>query len=806
MRLVYKLGKQFEVSYDNSKANSKSIFQGNKYRITVLTDRLVRFEYNEQGLFEDRPTTLVRSRKFDVPSIEVKEDKSFLEITTKYFKIEYAKEKPFKNKMVPSNNLKVSVVSSDKYWYYGHPEVRNFFGTATSLDDVTERIKLKKGLYSSDGFATIDDSNSYVIDEGGMVIPRETIGIDIYLFVYRKDFGLCLADYFGLTGYPPLVPRYVLGNWWCREKDYSEYDIYALLNEFKRNEIPISTLLLDKGWHIRHNAENKIFNSGYSWNKKLFPAPYEFIDELHKKNIRLGVRVNPKEGIYPHETMYRKAISYLEVPEGKTIPFAPLNPRFLDVYLKLFIHPSDMLGLDFWWIDSKFDNKDINSLDIINRYHYLDSDREEKKRGMILSRNGGIGSHRYPILTSGDTIVSWNTLKLIPYFTASASNIGISWWSHDIGGHHGGIEDRELYIRYIQFGVFSPILRFHVEEGNYYKREPWRWDKETLEIAKDYMQLRHILIPYLYTEAYNYHKTGMPILQPIYYKFPRLFDDDILKNQYYFGTQLMVAPIINAKDVVMDRVKHVVFLPKGIWYDFRTGKKFNGGGTYTIFYKDEDYPVFAKAGAIIPLAQNNNTNDTRAPKDLMIDIFPGRSNTYNLYEDDGYTNLYKEGFYLITSFDYNYRESNYTLIIRAVEGKSNVITPTRNYKIKFRNTKKANDVLVYENDKRVEFISYVDGNDFIIEIKEVSVLSQITINCKGKDIEIDALRVINDDINSIISDLMIKTKLKEEISKILFSDIKIKNKRIEIRKLKRKGLEKKFIRLFLNLLEHVKSI
>lgn len=803
---MYKLGKQFEMDYDKAKANQKSIFQGNKFRITILTERLIRFEYNEQGIYEDRPTTLVRSRKFDVPAIEIKEDSRFLEITTKYFHIEYAKEKPFYSKLVPSNNLKVSLVSTDKYWYYGHPEVRNFYGSAYSLDNVDGKAKLKKGLYSSDGFATIDDSNNYIIDEFGMVIPREVKEIDIYLFMYRKDFGLCLADYFNLTGNSPLLPRYALGNWWCREEAYNEEDINDLLDDFNKNGIPLSVLLLDKDWHIRHNADNKSFDSGFSWNKSLFPAPYEFINEIHKRNIKLGLRINPADGIYPHETMYKKATGYLEVPEGKVVPFLPLNPKFLDVYLKLFIHPNEMLGLDFWWIDSVFDSKDILNQDIINRYQYLDSNREEKKRGMILARNGGIGAHRYPILTSGDTIVSWDTLKLLPYFTASSSNIGISWWSHDIGGHHGGIEDRELYIRYIQFGVFSPILRIHVEKGQYYKREPWRWDMETLEIAKDYMKLRHMLIPYLYTEGYSYYKTGMPLLQPIYYKYPKLFDDDLLKNQYYFGSQLLIAPIISPKDVVMDRVKHVVFLPKGIWYDFRTGKKFNGGRNYTIFYKDEDYPAFAKAGAIIPLAENTDINDTKAPENLIIDVFPGRSNTYNLYEDDGLTNLYKEGFYLITSIDYNYRESNYTLIIRALEGKSNVVTPKRNYKIKFRNTKKADDVLVYENNSRVEFSSYVEGNDFIIEVKNVSVLSQVTINCKGKDIEIDALRVINDDINSIISDLQIRTKLKEKINNILFSDKKISKKRIEIRKLKSKGLEKKFIKLFLNLLEHIEKI
>ena len=391
-------------------------------------------------------------------------------------------------------------------------------------------------------------------------------------------------------------------------------------------------------------------------------------------------------------------------------------------------------------------------------------------------------------------------------FNTSASNMGVSWWAHDIGGYYKGIEDSELYIRFLELAVFSPIVKFGTESGKYYKREPWKWDVKTLEIAKDYLSFRHRLIPYLYAEAYKYYKYGMPIVQPLYYKKPEFYDDTKYRDEYFFGTELFVAPIISKNEPLMNRVIHYFYLPDGIWYDIVTGKKFPGGKKYVSFFRDQDYPVFAKAGSIIPLATQEIINDTNPPKDMEIQIFPGKSNTYKLYEDDGVSDLYRKGFFLTTSIDYNYMPNNYTVIIRALEGKSGIVPDKRNYKIRFRNTKQANDVVVFLNDTKISSKNYVDGPDFIVEVAEVPTTLQLTINCKGKDIEIDAVRLINEDIASIINDLQIETTLKEKIDSILFGDLEIKKKRIELTKLKRAGLERKYIRLFKKLLEYVEQV
>ena len=791
---MYNLGDNFKLEKNNGIANKDCVFKGSKYRITILTERLFRFEYSENGVFTDELTELVWNRKFPKPNFQIREDDSYIEITTRYFKLSYTKNKK------PKNNINVKLLNTENAWYYGHVEAKNY--PASVFVSPENKVKDVKTLYSMDGFTTIDDSNTNIFNEDGTVKERENKEIDIYVFMYLKDFDLCLKDYFTLTSYPALIPRYALGNWWSRNEAYNDSSLKELIDNFEKHEIPLSVILLDKDWHIRKYEGKKHLKTGFTFNKELFKAPFDMIAYLHSKGIRIGLNINPTEGFHDIDEYYDKAKMYLETDNNGVIPFNVLNPKWVDVYLKLYIHPLDALGVDFYWLDCE----DNPSLFLLKHYHFYDMMRNYKRRPLILGLNSTYALHRYPILYSGKTKVSWDTLKLLPKFNLNASNMGVSWWSHDIGGYFKGIEDNELYIRYVQLGCFSPILRFGVDKGKYYKREPWRWNIKTLNIATEYLQLRHKMLPYLYSEAYKYSIDGTPFIKPLYYNNPEMYDDPIFVNEYYFGSQFFVAPIINKKDPVMDRVVQRMYLPAGMWYDFFTGKKFPGYKNYTSFFKDENYPVFAKAGSIIPLGINESINDTNPPKTLEIHFFPGVSNEYLLYEDDGISDLYKKDFYLLTKIEYNYLPNNYTVIIRPIAGKSGIVPKYRNYRLIFRNTKRSKDVTVYSKDQIVSPKTYVEGANFVVEVNDVNSVSQLTVNCKGKDIEIDAVRLINNDIEEIISDLQIETELKEKIDAILFSDLDVKKKRIEIRKLGNKGLEKKFVKLFLNLLEYVSRV
>lgn len=803
---MYKLGQQFELDYNTAIANEECIFQGEKYRITILTERLIRLEYNNEGLFEDRPTQFAWNRNLDVPEFKVKEDSRFLEIETKYFKLFYSKEKKYKGtRLNPTVNLKIELKNSDRFWYYGHPEVRNLGAPAVRLSNSRGKYEFEKALYSSDGFASIDDSKTYILSENGVVVERDKECDDIYIFMYNKDFDMCLKDYFAITGYPALIPRYALGNWWSKNENYNDISLKKLIDDFSHKGVPISIVLLNKQWHINKYEKKENIKTGFTFNKENFREPYGMISYLHSKGIRIGLNVNPLEGIYPYEEFYAEAKKHLPPDDKGIIPFNTMNPKLIDVYFKMFIHPLDNLDVDFFWIDTNAKKDKFDSW-VLNHYHFHDMMRNYKRRPMVLSSNTGIAAHRYPVLYSGKTIVDWKTIKLIPFFNSGASNFGVTWWSHDIGGFHKGIEDSELYIRFVQLGVFSPVLKFGSQKGKYYKRAPWRWNIKTDTIVTDYLKLRHRLIPYLYSEAYKYHKDGKILIEPIYYRYPEMYDDVLYRNQYYFGSEFFISPIITQKNHIMNRVIHKFYLPDGVWYDYVTGKKFPGGREYVSFFRDQDYPVFVKAGAIIVHGDNGNLFDTTPPQNMEMHIFPGRSNLYHLFEDDGMSDLYRKGFYIKTEIDYNYMPNNYTVIIRPTEGKSGIIPKTRNYKIRFRNTKYAEEVITYVNDSPVENLKYVDGPDFVVEISNVSSIAQLTVNCKGQDIEIDAIRLINDDIEEIISDLQIETEMKEQIDEVIFSELPFKKKRIGIRKLRNKGLKPKFVRLFLKLLEYIDQV
>ena len=295
----------------------------------------------------------------------------------------------------------------------------------------------------------------------------------------------------------------------------------------------------------------------------------------------------------------------------------------------------------------------------------------------------------------------------------------------------------------------------------------------------------------------------------MYYRYPEIYDEPLYKSEYYFGSSLFVAPITTKRDNLMDRTILKLFLPDGVWYDFTTGKRYAGGKRYTTFYKQEDYPVFAKAGTIIPMAilDERNINDTNPPKAMEIQIFPGESNTYELYEDDGISSLYEKGFFIVSDIDYTYQKNNYTVTIRPVAGKSGIIPPHRAYRIRFRNVREPEEVLIRVGNEKVKGAeSYVDDNDFVIELPALSTLKQVTISVKGKNLEIDAVRLVNDDIESILNDLPIQTKIKNVIGETLLSDTDIKQKRIEVRKLKKLGVHQKYINLFLKLLEYLAEV
>lgn len=199
---MYDFGSLFRVDIDKAKSISINTFRGKKYRISILSDVLIRFEYSETGSFNDYPTFFASNRSFGRPKYTVEEDNQILIIKNDKFTLQYFKEKPFiGSRLSPDQNLKVTITGSEKTWYFNHPEVRNFMGSAYSLDETRGTANYEKGLFSLDGFTTFDDSKTPVLTKYGNVVAPNYENIDTYLFIYNNDFGLGLRDYFNFNRY-----------------------------------------------------------------------------------------------------------------------------------------------------------------------------------------------------------------------------------------------------------------------------------------------------------------------------------------------------------------------------------------------------------------------------------------------------------------------------------------------------------------------------------------------------------------------------------------------------------------------------
>ena len=308
-------------------------------------------------------------------------------------------------------------------------------------------------------------------------------------------------DFFKLTGKSPLIPRYALGNWWSRYKAYTQNEYIALMERFKKKSIPITVATIDMDWHwvdvqnkfnyrpIKGNMETlKPGWTGYSWNTDLFPDYMAFLKYLHENNMKTTLNLHPADGVRYFEDMYEEMAQEMGIDPltKKPVEFDITNSKFINAYFKILHNPYEKDGVDFWWIDwqqgKKTKLKGLDPLWALNHYHYLNSQRDSS-RPLILSRYAGIGGHRYPLGFSGDSTIKWCTLRFQPYFTATAANVGYFWWSHDIGGHMLGKKDDEMFLRWVQFGVFSPILRLHSTSHDLQGKEPWNYSDIVEELT-----------------------------------------------------------------------------------------------------------------------------------------------------------------------------------------------------------------------------------------------------------------------------------------------------------------------------------
>ena len=703
-------------------ASEKAMVVCGNARFTVLTSRLLRMEWSEDGVFEDRATLGIVNRDLDVPAFDVRKSGSKVIIKTSDLTLSYAGGGKFS-----AENLTVSFKMADPKakkgvktvtWRPGHDDSANLLGTCRTLDGcdgIRTLDPYDPGIISRDGWAIVDESQRHIfvpVEKDWKYWAEcrpEGDRQDLYFFGYGHDYMAALGDFVKIAGRIPLPPKYTFGYWWCRYWEYSDLELLDLSDHFMAYNIPMDAMIIDMDWHETWNERSRtsprrgkngrvgldefgqrIGWTGYTWKKELFPDPANFLGELHRRGIKTSLNLHFNNGIQPYEEPYQRFVDeytsltddydgprgyVYDAPykfagndeavgnagEKAPVPYRMSQIEWADAYFKTVIRPFDQQGVDFWWLDwqqwkeSRY-VKDLSNTFWLNYTFFNDKVRQteslgiEAPRAMIYHRWGGIGSHRYQVGFSGDVYATWQALGYLPYFTATASNVGYGYWGHDIGGHwqpKGGSKetDPELYTRWIQSGVFTPIFKTHSTKDTSMEKRFWVFP-DHFDPMRAAIRLRYDLSPYVYTAARHAYDTGVSICRPLYYYWPEADEAYQWKEEYMFGSDILATTICQPADKVTGLAERAVWFPEGCeWYDVSTGCMYKGGSEHTLLYTINENPYYVKAGAVIPMAGEDISTLQEQNPELRLYVVPGLGDfSTSVYEDDGQSMAYADEF------------------------------------------------------------------------------------------------------------------------------------------------------------------
>ena len=701
-----------EATY-NPVANLQAVVTQGNARFTVLTPQLIRMEWVADGKFEDHPSFVFLNRRLPVPKFTHSNVGGKLTIQTSALQLTYTGTDKF-----TADNLTITFTLDGKQvtWHPGTPDTGNLQGTTRTLDGALggkTKEPIEPGLISRDGWTVVDDSTRPLFDSDnfnftqGENSPWPWVQLrsagdrqDWYFFGYGHDYKQALHDYVEVAGRIPLPPRFSFGAWWSRYWAYSDQELDDLVRGFHENDVPLDVLVIDMDWHLsreqleaKHEVDQSGHDlgwSGYTWNPLLFPDPEAFLKNIHEEGLKATLNLHPASGVEPWEAAYPAMAKAMGIDPStkKYVPFDITNKKFALNYMDLLHHPLEKQGIDFWWLDwqqeANTQTPGVNPTWWLNYVHFTDQEREGK-RPLLFHRWGGLGNHRYQIGFSGDTISVWDSLAFQPWFTATAANVGYAYWSHDIGGHMPGAVDPELYTRWIQFGIYSPILRTHTTKNPDSERRIWAYPEPYSGIMRDAFHQRYAMQPYIYTEGRRTYDTGVAFLRPLYYDWPEADEAYSNKDEYIFGQQMIVAPVTKPVDKDSHLAQESVWIPQGEWIEQPTGKHFTGPTTVQRNFAINQIPVYLRAGAIVPMQPSMQYTSQKPVDPLILEVEPLADNgksTYSVYDDSSKGEDYKRGICTWTDVDAKQSGDDFTVEIAPIRGGYPGMLRERGYEIR----------------------------------------------------------------------------------------------------------------------------
>lgn len=486
-----------------------------------------------------------------------------------------------------------------------------------------------------------------------------------YLVFAGDTYPELINNYVNVTGKQPMPPRWALGNYASRFGYRSEQEVRDTVNEFIELDFPLDAIILDLYWF---GKEIKGHMGNLDWDNKAFPTPEKMMADIKEQGVNTILITEPfvlstsKKWL---EAEQHQALAKSADGTPKRFDFYFGNTGLIDVFsnkgkkwfndIYTTLHQQ---GVDGWWGDlgepevhpsdtlhTLSDGSVVNGDAIHNVYGhqwakmvYENQLRlAPNERPFILMRSGFAGSQRYGMIPwTGDVSRTWGGLKPQVELSLQMGVLGMAYTHSDLGGFAGGETfDKEMYIRWLQYGVFQPIYRPHGQDN--IAPEVVFHDKETQDILRRFIKLRYNLLPYNYTLAHQNSTTGMPLMRPLF--FESGFEDEanlaLIDNakSYLWGDAFLVTPVVNAG------VKSVsVPLPKGVWFDYFTGEKYQGEQIISLETSLETLPVLVRAGSFIPMVDDIQSTKDYDSSQLTLHYYADNSvknSKGEMYEDDG---------------------------------------------------------------------------------------------------------------------------------------------------------------------------
>ncbi len=567
----------------------------------------------------------------------------------------------------------------------------NLGAWSRGLDEKKGPIPLWDGILSRDGWYLLDDSQTALQDGEGWVIDRpvHTGGYqDGYFFGYGSDYQTALREFYKITGNPVMLPKWAFGVWYSINDAASTTSAYyqnTLLPQLRSEKVPLDVLVVDTDWKAPYR-----WNS-WDWNKTAFPDPQAFLNWSKQQGLVIPLNLHPTIQGDDAKFAVTNATAGGLISKGGKYHFDFTNKKHAQAYFDLH-KPFNESGVRFWWFDQAEEpNSAIAGVpaDTWINGLYVKEANDRGIRGFAFSRIGsghagyndgrkpGIAwsEHRYTLHFTGDTYNTWEMLAFQSTFTIKEGNIGIPYVTHDLGSYHGSTLSDDMYMRWVQFGTFQPIFRLHSKQG---KRLPWQYPNVSQQ-AKDFIRLRHALIPYTYTLAHETATGGMPIVSGMYLYYPTSPEAFTYDRQYFYGEKVLVSPIASAGAIASTDV----WFPEGKWTNYFTNETVVGPLVKTVSADYSSMPVFVKAGGIIPLAPYSDYVGQTATDSLTLKVYAGADGEFTLYEDEGENLNYQTGKYALTKISYS--EQQRRLLIKSQEGTYSGAPQQRSYNVRLYN-------------------------------------------------------------------------------------------------------------------------